>query len=116
MAINVKSAGLSTPITRTATVGDASCTQIRADVGATITILADGAIFIFNNVAEGGPVPAAGPPSNRIALSETEAEQGLRLKVGRTFVGGKIAKRNVGGIICIAAQSGTVTVRVIAER
>ena len=112
MAINVKTAGNSTPITKTASVGT-TCTQIRADAGANVTVLADGAIFIFNDVAEGGAVPAAG---NRMALSETEAEQGLRLKVGRAFINGRVTRRKFGGTICVAAQSGTVNVRVIVER
>ena len=112
MAINVKSIANSTPIIRTASVGT-TCTQIRGDVGTTITLLASGAIYIFNDVAEGGTVPAS---DLRIELSADEASQGIKLSFGRTIVNGRIARRNVGGRICVAAKTGTVTVRMIAER
>lgn len=111
MPIIARSAGNPTPITKTASVGTA-CTQIRADTGSTVTILADGAIFIFNGVDDG----ETSIPSDKIALSETEAEQGLRIKVGRVFINGRVARRRFGGTICVAAQSGTVNVRVIVER
>jgi hypothetical protein len=112
MAINVKSIGKSTPVIRTASVGT-TCTQIRGDVGTTVTILASGAIYIFNDVAEGGDAPAAGL---RLELSADEASQGIKLSVGRAVVGGRVARRNAGGTICIAAKTGTVSVRVVAER
>ena len=113
MAINVKSAGNSTPIIKTAASVGTTCTQIRADIGATVTILASGAIYIFNDVAEGGSVPAA---ASRFELSADEASQGIKITVGRAFISGRVARRKVGGTICIAATTGTVSVRIIAER
>ena len=112
MAINVRSSGVSIPIIKTASVGT-TCTQIRADVGSVVTILASGAIYFFNDVAEGGSVPASGL---RFELSADEASQGIKIKVGKAFANGRRSKRNLGGTICVAATTGTVTVRVIAER
>jgi len=113
MAINVKIAGESTPRFATDTGVGTTCTQIRAEAGVSVTILASGAIYLFNGVAEGGSVPAV---TSRIELSADEAAQGIKIKVGRVYINGRMTRMGIGGTICVAAKTGTVTVRVIAER
>ena len=112
MAIDVKTVGVSTPVFKTDTNVTTACTQIRSEAGVEVTILASGAIFLFNGVPDG----SNSIPSDKMALSDTEAEQGIKIKVGRPFIGGRPARPGTAGTICVAAQSGTVTVRVIAER
>ena len=113
MAIDVKTIGVSTPIFKTDTNVTTACTQIRSEKGVSITILASGAICLFNGVADGGSKPSA---ELMLELTADEAAQGIKIKVGRPFIGGRLARPGTAGTICVAAKTGTVTVRVIAER
>ena len=114
MAIDVKTAGVSTPIFKTDINVTTACTQIRSEKGVSVTILASGAICLFNGVADGGSKPSA---DLMLELTADEAAQGIKIKVGRPILpSGRLPKPGTAGTICVAAKTGTVTVRVIAER
>jgi hypothetical protein len=82
-----------------------TCTVIQAPPGYTVHILADGILYVFNDVADGD---AAASAANRLELSATEAAQGLSFVVGGAV--GSVSGKSYG-TICVAASTGTVTVR-----
>ena len=99
---------LTGPLPRTATLAAAGtgCTQIRTDSGLRVKILADAIIYIFNGVADGGTAALA---ADRIELTAAEAAQGYEVIVGGHDAGNNYAT------VCIAAATGTASVRVTAE-
>ena len=83
-----------------------TCTQIRAAPGLRVKVLADGACYVFNGVDQGSAAPAA---ALRWELSASEAAAGFDFIVGGAGPGVNY------GTICIAAKTGTVSVRASAE-
>jgi len=94
------------PAFGTAAAAGTTCTEIQGLPGYKCKIIADGAIYIFNGVGDGGTVPAA---ANRIALSAAEAAQGYEV----TF-GGKVGAAQ-HATVCVAAQASTVALRASSE-
>ena len=90
-----------------ATGAGTTCTQIRAIPYSTVQIRASGAIFVFNDVADGGT--GAGSTA-RLAVGATEAAAGITFRAGGAIAGATYAT------VCIAAQASTVNVEVIAEQ
>ena len=75
--------------------------QIRGPAHTSFAIFATGAAYVFNDVDEGGAVPAA---TARKACTANQMAAGLVLVFGGAVPGQSY------GTVCIAAQSGTVDV------
>jgi hypothetical protein len=98
-AIDLTTTGLTLPAYKGKTGAADTCTEIRAPAGHEIRIVATGAIFLFNEVADGAAAPAA---TARIALTADVAAAGYATRVGGPNQG------TTYGTVCVAAQSGTV--------
>jgi hypothetical protein len=66
-----------------------------------VAIFATDAVYVFNGVDEGGAAPAA---TARKGYTSTQAASGIQL-----VFGGRVAGQDYA-TVCIAAQTGTVTV------
>jgi len=75
-----------------------TCEEIRVPPFHRVQIFANVAIFVFNDVADGGTAAAAGL---RKAITASQAAQGYVAEVGGPISGAAYAT------VCIAAQSGT---------
>lgn len=77
------------------------CTQIRGPAHTGVAIFATDAVYVFNGIDEGGAAPAA---TARKGYTSTQAASGIQL-----VFGGRVAGQDYA-TVCIAAQTGTVTV------
>lgn len=88
---------------RNATAGT-TATEIRAQPHSQVQIFASGAIYVFNDVADGGSAPG----TDRLAVTATQAAAGYVIAVG-----GKIPGQSYG-TVCVAAQASTVDLTVVS--
>lgn len=82
-----------------------TATQIRCQPYSEVQIFASGAIYVFNDVADGGTVAAI---TERLAVTATQAASGYAI-----VIGGPIPGQDYG-TVCVAAQSGTVNITAVS--
>jgi hypothetical protein len=103
MAIDLTAANVIRPTYKGVAAAGTTCTQIQAPPLHEIRIVASGAIYIFNNVADGGSAP---DETGRIPITADVAAAGWTTRVGGADAGKSY------GTVCVAAQSGTVVLGV----
>ena len=79
-----------------------TCRQIQAPPGSVVTLYSTSAIYVFNGVDDGGALPAG-------YASISDPSGGLEYRLGGKVAGGDYAT------ICVASQSGTITLEVSVE-
>lgn len=82
-----------------------TCTEIQAKPFSQVALFGSGAMYVFNGVADGGTVAGA---TLRKALDATQAASGLVVSIGGPVQGQSY------GTVCVASQSGTITVEVMS--
>jgi hypothetical protein len=80
-----------------------TATLIQGEPGYSVAIFATGAVFVFNDVADGGTVAAS---TARKAYSAAQAASGIVHTLGGAVAGQSYAT------ICVAAQASTVDIEV----
>ena len=82
-----------------------AATQIRARPFSQVMVFGSDALYLFNGVADGGTAAGA---TLRKALTAAQAASGIVVNIG-----GPVPSTSYG-TVCVASQSGTITVEVIS--
>lgn len=82
-----------------------TATLIQARPFSQVMVFGSDALYLFNDVADGGTAAGA---TARKALDTTQAAAGIVINIGGPIPGADY------GTVCVAAQSGTITVEVVS--
>ncbi len=104
MAVSALTGTLPRFITQAA-ISSTTTTQIQASPWHRITIFSASALYIYNDVADGDPVPA----SNRLAITAAQAASGYPLQLSGAVAGQTYTT------LCVAAQATTADIVIVLE-